>query len=166
MGVYGSRGFGVGLGGLIAPGGRRRSDALRRDRLTAHIEEDTRMDRMTRRTFLGAAATTAAGAAAGPWVLRAQAQGGPVKVGILLPYSGVYAVLGESITQAMELVFARESWTVAGRKIELIKEDTEAKPPVGIRKADKLIDSDKVDILTGPVHSGVLMGMRDKRSEE
>ncbi|MBI2197683.1 MAG: ABC transporter substrate-binding protein, partial [Candidatus Rokubacteria bacterium] len=88
----------------------------------------------------------AAGAAVGPWVLRAHAQGGPVKVGILLPYSGVYAVLGESITQAMELVFARESWTVAGRKIELIKEDTEAKPPVGIRKADKLIDSDKVDI--------------------
>ncbi len=120
------------------------------------------MDRMTRRTFLGAASLAAAGVAAGPWVLRAQAQGGPVKVGILLPYSGVYAVLGESITQAMELVFARESWTVAGRKIELIKEDTEAKPPVGIRKADKLIDSDKVDILTGPVHSGVLMGMRDK----
>jgi hypothetical protein len=24
------------------------------------------------------------------------------------------------------------------------------------------IDSDKVDILTGPVHSGILMGMRDK----
>ncbi|MBI2561536.1 MAG: ABC transporter substrate-binding protein, partial [candidate division NC10 bacterium] len=27
---------------------------------------------------------------------------------------------------------------------------------------EKLIDSDKVDILTGPVHSGILMGMRDK----
>jgi len=33
---------------------------------------------------------------------------------------------------------------------------------VGIRKTEKLIDSDKVDILTGPVHSGILMGMRDK----
>jgi len=36
------------------------------------------------------------------------------------------------------------------------------KPPVGIRKTEKLIDSDKVDILTGPVHSGILLGMRDK----
>jgi branched-chain amino acid transport system substrate-binding protein len=36
------------------------------------------------------------------------------------------------------------------------------KPPVGVRKTEKLIDSDKVDILTGPVHSGILMGMRDK----
>ena len=49
-----------------------------------------------------------------------------------------------------------------GRKIEMIKEDDEMKPPVGIRKTEKLIDSDKVDILTGPVHSGILMGMRDK----
>ena len=62
----------------------------------------------------------------------------------------------------MELVFARENWTVAGRKIEMIKEDDEMKPPVGVRKTEKLIDSDKVDILTGPVHSGILMGMRDK----
>jgi branched-chain amino acid transport system substrate-binding protein len=119
------------------------------------------MDRLTRRTFLGGATATA-GLATGPWVCRATAQGGPIKIGLVLPYTGVYAVLGESITQAMELVFARENWTVAGRKIEMIKEDDEMKPPVGIRKTEKLIDSDKVDILTGPVHSGILMGMRDK----
>ncbi len=120
------------------------------------------MDQVTRRRFLRTASAAAAGAAVGPWVLRATAQGAPLKVGVVLPYSGVYAVLGESITQAMELVFARENWTVAGRKIEMIKEDDEMKPPVGIRKTEKLIDSDKVDILTGPVHSGILMGMRDK----
>jgi branched-chain amino acid transport system substrate-binding protein len=120
------------------------------------------MAKVTRRTFLSGAAATAAGVAAGPWVLRTHAQSPPVKVGVVLPYTGVYAVLGESITQGMELVFARENWTVAGRKIEMIKEDDEMKPPVGIRKTEKLIDSDKVDILTGPVHSGILMGMRDK----
>jgi branched-chain amino acid transport system substrate-binding protein len=120
------------------------------------------MTDLSRRTFLGAAGTVAAGAAVGPWVRRAHAQGAPLKIGLVLPYSGVYAVLGESITQAMELVFARENWTVAGRKIELIKEDDEMQPPVGIRKTEKLIESDKVDILTGPVHSGILMGMRDK----
>ena len=120
------------------------------------------MAQLTRRKFLGGASAIAAGAAAGPWVLRAHAQGAPIKIGLVLPYSGVYAVLGESITQAMELVFARENWTVAGRKIEMIKEDDEMQPPVGIRKTEKLIESDKVDILTGPVHSGILMGMRDK----
>ncbi len=119
------------------------------------------MAQLTRRTFLTAASLAATGAAAGVWVARAQAQGAPVKIGVVLPYTGVYAVLGESITQGMELVFARENWAVAGRKIEMIKEDDEMKPPVGIRKTEKLIDSDKVDILTGPVHSGILMGMRD-----
>jgi branched-chain amino acid transport system substrate-binding protein len=117
------------------------------------------MRELTRRTFLAGAS---AAAAVGPWVSKGHAQSGPIKIGLVLPYTGVYAVLGESITQAMELVFARENWTVAGRKIEMIKEDDEMKPPVGVRKTEKLIDSDRVDILTGPVHSGILMGMRDK----
>jgi branched-chain amino acid transport system substrate-binding protein len=117
---------------------------------------------LTRRTLLAGASATVASAAVGPWVRDSRAQGAPVKIGVVLPYTGVYAELGNSITQAMELVFARENWTVAGRKIEMIKEDDEMKPPVGVRKTEKLIDSDKVDILTGPVHSGILMGMRDK----
>src|SRR4029077_5170447 len=104
----------------------------------------------------------AAGVAVGPWVLRSAAQGAPVKIGLVLPYTGACVVVGESITQGMERVFARENWTVAGRKVEMIREDDEMKPPVGIRKTEKLIDSDKVDILTGPVHSGILLGMRDK----
>jgi branched-chain amino acid transport system substrate-binding protein len=117
---------------------------------------------VTRRALLAGTSTAAAGVALGPWVRRSHAQGAPIKIGLVLPYTGVYAVLGESITQAMELVFARENWTVAGRKIEMIKEDDEMQPPVGIRKTEKLIEADKVDILTGPVHSGILMGMRDK----
>jgi branched-chain amino acid transport system substrate-binding protein len=118
--------------------------------------------RLTRRTFLTGASAAAAGVAVGPWVSRSAAQGGPLKIGLVLPYSGVYQVLGESITQGMELVFAREGNKVAGRDVQLIKEDDEMQPPVGLRKTDKLIESDKVDILTGPVHSGILMGMRDK----
>jgi branched-chain amino acid transport system substrate-binding protein len=92
-------------------------------------EEETIMAQLTRRTLLTTGSLAAAGALAGPWVRRAHAQGAPLKVGLVLPYTGVYAVLGESITQGMELVFARENWTVAGRKIEMIKEDDEMKPP-------------------------------------
>src|ERR1700693_3534773 len=120
------------------------------------------MREVTRRRFLPPASVALAGAAPGPWVLRAQGQAEPIKVGVVLPYTGVYAELGVSITQGMKLVFARENDRVAGRKILMVQEDDEMKPPVGIRKTEKLIDSDKVDILTGPVHSGILMGMRDK----
>ena len=118
--------------------------------------------RLSRRTFLTGVSAAATGVAVGPWGSKSLAQGGPLKIGLVLPYSGVYQVLGESITQGMELVFAREGNKVAGRDVVMIKEDDEMQPPVGIRKTEKLIESDKVDILTGPVHSGILMGMRDK----
>src|SRR4030095_16645775 len=99
------------------------------------------MARVTRRRFLGTAA--AASAAVGPWVVTARAQSAPIKIGLVLPYTGVYAVLGESITQAMELVFARENWTVAGRKIEMIKEDDEMAVPTGVREPENVIHSAK-----------------------
>jgi len=85
----------------------------------------------------------------------------PVKVGMILPYSGVYAGIGKEITRAFELgleVFGSE---VNGHKIVLVQEDTEGKPNSGLAKTKKLIHSDKVDVLVGPVSSGVLAAMRD-----
>ena len=120
------------------------------------------MGGVTRRAVVAGVSVAAASVVAGPGILRSQAQGGLIKVGVVLPYSGVYEELGHSITQGMELVFTRENWAVAGKRIELIKRDDEMKPPVGIRRTEELIDQEKVDLLTGPVHSGILLGMRDK----
>ena len=119
------------------------------------------MERLTRRRFLGGAGAAATAAALGPPARRASAQAKPLKIGLVLPYSNVYAVLGESITEGMRLVFERESWTVAGRKVELLREDDEVSPQVGLRKTKKLIESDAVDFLVGPVSSGVLAAIRD-----
>lgn len=116
---------------------------------------------LTRRKFLGGAAMAAAGAVVGGRVRRAGGAPAPLKIGLLLPYSKVYAVLGESITDGLSLVFEREGWSVAGRRVELIKEDDEVNPQVGLRKVKKLIESDGVDFLVGPVSSGVLAAIRD-----
>ncbi len=116
---------------------------------------------LTRRRFLRGVATTAAGAVLGGPAGRARAAPAPIKIGLLLPYSNVYAVLGESITDGLSLVFERAGWTVTGRRVELIKEDDEVNPQVGLRKAKKLIESDGVDFLVGPVSSGVLAAIRD-----
>jgi branched-chain amino acid transport system substrate-binding protein len=85
----------------------------------------------------------------------------PLKIGILVPYSKVYAVLGESITYGAELYFDEVGWQAGGRKIELIKEDTEASPPTGLRKARKLVENDKVDAIIGIVSTAVLYAVRD-----
>jgi len=62
---------------------------------------------ISRRQVLRSGVAAGISAAAGlsfPSVLRAQ--GKPLKIGLLLPYSKVYAVLGESITDGMRVVFA------------------------------------------------------------
>ncbi len=119
------------------------------------------MDPIRRRMVLGGTAAVAAGAVAGAPLRRLAAQPRPLKIGLVLPYSKVYAVLGESITEGVQLVLDRENWTIAGRRVELIKEDDEVNPQVGLRKTKKLIESDAVDFLVGPVSSGVLAAIRD-----
>jgi len=54
----------------------------------------------------------------------------PIKVGLLVPYTGVYTSLGQNITRGIELYLDQVGWEAGGRKIKLIKEDTEMKGPV------------------------------------
>ena len=84
-----------------------------------------------------------------------------IKIGTLLPYSGVYTVLGEEITNAMILAFDEIDNTIHGKRIELLKGDTEVKPNIALQKARKLISSDKVDVLVGPVSSSVALAIRN-----
>ena len=65
-----------------------------------------------------------------------------IKIGTLLPYSGVYTVLGEEITNAMILAFDEVNNSINGHIIEVIKGDTEVKPNIALQKARKLISSD------------------------
>ena len=84
-----------------------------------------------------------------------------IKIGTLLPYSGVYTVLGEEITNAMILAFEEVDNSINGKTIELIKGDTEVKPNIALQKARKLVSSNKVDILVGPVSSSVALAIRN-----
>ena len=85
--------------------------------------------------------------------------GRPIKVGVLLPYSGTYAQLGEAITRAMELYVKQQGGTLAGRAITFVKVDDESEPSKGAELTTKLVQGEKVDVLIGTVHSGVAMAM-------
>lgn len=85
-----------------------------------------------------------------------------IKIGILLPNSGVYASLGQYLTKGMELYFDEVNWEVNGKTIEIIKEDSEADPQASLRKVRKLIDQDQIDILTGTVSTAVAYAIRDE----
>jgi branched-chain amino acid transport system substrate-binding protein len=85
-----------------------------------------------------------------------------IKIGALLPTTGVYASLGQNLLNGMELYFEENNWEIAGKKIEVIHEDSEADPQVSLRKLRKLTDQDNIDILTGPVSTAVAYALRDE----
>ena len=116
---------------------------------------------LTRRNLLKGAA--ASGAAAFP--LPAIAQGRPVKVGLMLPYSGTFAQLGDNITIAIEMYLAEKGGKLGGREIQLVKLDDESKPELGPQNADRMIKRDNVDVLIGTVHSGVQMAIHKAVTE-
>ena len=121
---------------------------------------DTHRPRPSRRSFLAGAA--AAGVVAGTGFSPTRfAIGGqaPVKVGILLPYSGTYASLGQAITDGMKLRIEQAGRTLGGRPVEYIAIDSEASPPQAPQHTKKLVTKDQVDFLVGPVHSGVALAM-------
>lgn len=92
--------------------------------------------------------------------VAAPMQADDIKIGLLLPYSGVYAALGNDIETGFRLgldAFGGDS----GATFEIVTEDTEVKPPVGLAKARKLILQDKVDVISGIVSSGVLGAVRE-----
>lgn len=130
------------------------------------MTQEKKVTRLTRRQFLKVTGVAAGAAAAAPLLsacgpLGGRRAGGPVKIGLLLPYSDIYAVLGESITEAMKLYFEEVGNEAGGRQIEIIAEDTEIKPDVAQQKARKLVEQDEVDLVAGIVSSGVLLSLRD-----
>ncbi|GAB5471232.1 MAG: ABC transporter substrate-binding protein [Rhodospirillales bacterium] len=83
------------------------------------------------------------------------------KIGLLLPFSGVYAGLGDHIEKGFALGLEHFGGDLGDNSITLFREDTEAKPAVGLAKARKLVLQDKVDAMVGIVSSAVLGAVRD-----
>jgi branched-chain amino acid transport system substrate-binding protein len=82
-----------------------------------------------------------------------------VKLGLMLPYSGTYALLGKNIDDAFRLYINEQGGKLAGREIDYVTLDDEAEPAKGADNANRLITRDKVDLVVGTVHSGVQMAM-------
>jgi branched-chain amino acid transport system substrate-binding protein len=120
----------------------------------------------SRRRFLRTVAASGFATAAGSLVAACGVPGtggggGPLKIGVLLPYSDIYAVLGESITEAMKMYFESVGNKAGGRDIQIITEDEGTQPDAAAQKARKLVEQDQVDLVAGIVSSGVAAAIRD-----
>ena len=112
--------------------------------------------KLTRRKLLASGAAIGAASAMPGVFAPAIAQSGPLKVGVLAPRAGIAAAPGENGIRATQ--WAVEKFNAAGgiggRKVELVIEE-ESSPKDTIERFSKLVQQEKVDVVTGIVSSGV-----------
>jgi branched-chain amino acid transport system substrate-binding protein len=73
----------------------------------------------------------------------------PIKIGLIAAATGVFAQLGTDVVNGANLYLDEVEKQFAGRKVELLTEDNESNPSVALTKAKKLVEFNKIDILTG-----------------
>ncbi len=105
-------------------------------------------------TIVAAAAALTVGGAA-------HAQGNAVKIGLLATLEGPFAAGGADGMRGAELAVKQRGGEVAGRKIEIIKASSDAKPDVAVNAVRKLVEQDKVDIMVGPLSGGEGIAVKD-----
>jgi branched-chain amino acid transport system substrate-binding protein len=111
------------------------------------LRKDIEMDR---RQFLKntTAALTVAGAGVGPW-RSAQAQAGPIKIGLLAPLTGVVASGGKEMVEGVQFYLDQVKSEMGGRKVELVIEDDASNPDTALQKARRLVEQGNCHMLIG-----------------
>jgi branched-chain amino acid transport system substrate-binding protein len=90
--------------------------------------------------------------------LQAQAQQA-VKIGFVATMSGPAASLGQDMYDGFMLGLEHSGGKLGGANVELLKEDDQLKPELGVQIINKFLERDKVDIVTGVTFSNVMMAM-------
>jgi branched-chain amino acid transport system substrate-binding protein len=80
-----------------------------------------------------------------------------IKIGFVTTLSGSVAVVGNDMRDAFELALDHMGRKMAGRNVTMIYEDDALKPEQGKQKTDKLVQSDRVNFLTGYMMSHILL---------
>lgn len=93
--------------------------------------------------------TAAAALAAALALPAAQAQSGPIKIGVILPMTGPQATTGKEIEGAIKLWMQQTGGKVAGRQVEVLIKDDGSVPDNTRRLAQELIVNDKVVAIAG-----------------
>jgi len=89
----------------------------------------------------------------------------PLKIGLLMPYTGQFADGSAQMDNAIKLYVKQHGDTVAGRRIEFIRRDDGAAPDVAKRMARELVVNDNVDILAGFVFTPEALAAADVATE-
>ncbi len=86
---------------------------------------------------------------------------GPIKIGLVTATTGGFAPNGRDMVNGFELALKEAGNKAAGRQIQLLIEDDQGLPGPTLTKARKLVELDKVDLVTGPLAASSGYVLRD-----
>ena len=83
----------------------------------------------------------------------AAATGEPLKIGFDEGFTGFMAVDADLTDKGIELAIEQLGGQIDGRPLEYIKADNGSDPVQAVDKARQLVESDKIDVMLGPIFS-------------
>lgn len=128
----------------------------------------SRKKELSRRDFIKtsvAAGTVAAATGASAGFNIARGASGTIKVGVVLPFSGVYGMVGPGGVLGLKYAFSKTKYA---DRIKVYTEDSRVDPSVSVEKAQKLVEKQGVDIVVGPAagHTALAVSEYCKRKKK
>jgi len=82
-----------------------------------------------------------------------------LKIGFLTVLTGPLAAGGKQQVEGAELFLKERNGMIAGRKVELITQDTAGQPALAKTKTQELVERDKVAVMIGPLATNEALAM-------
>jgi branched-chain amino acid transport system substrate-binding protein len=119
------------------------------------------MRRSNRRALTAAATLVAVTllAACGSSLFTSTITSDSVKVGLLIPQSGIYAPLGTDIRRGFQLYLDGRGGQLGNRRVTVVTADEGAGPDTGVPAGQKLIQQSQVAVAVGVVNSATALGL-------
>jgi branched-chain amino acid transport system substrate-binding protein len=84
-----------------------------------------------------------------------------IRIGVIATLVGPLAGMGQEAIRGVQLAVSEFGGQVANKRIELVKESSNAIPDSAVEAAEKLLNEDQVDFIIGPLSGNEGLAMRD-----
>jgi branched-chain amino acid transport system substrate-binding protein len=92
---------------------------------------------------------------------QAEANKGPIKIGLLVPQDGIFKAIGEDVQHGFELYLKLSGNRLGGYTPEVVVVNEGKDANEGKAAVEKLLNQDRVAALSGVVNSTIMLAMKD-----
>lgn len=91
-----------------------------------------------------------------------------IQIGVISSQTGTISPYGQSVWEGIQIAVNElsQKYGIGGKKIKIILEDDQSDPKVAVSAINKLIDTNKVSVIIGPVASSSVMSVAPIANEK